>query len=208
MSLTAVYFDNINYFRDVLSEQNMEVFREETNNIKNNFNSLITTNNTLAGNIAREYQLSEEVNNKVETILLPYAKSYIESNKILFNNKSIDYDKLKLKSSWANFQSKHEFNPPHSHTGLISFVVWVKIPYFYENEKKNPSVCYSNSPLAGCFQFLYTDALGRITPHIIQCDKTLENTMLMFPAELIHTVHPFYTSDEYRITVSGNFLIE
>jgi len=26
----------------------------------------------------------------------------------------------------------------------------------------------------------------------------------MFPSQLIHAVYPFYTSDEYRISVSGN----
>jgi hypothetical protein len=204
MGLTAVYFDNFNYFRDTLSEESMNIFREETKDIQNNFGSLTTNNNTLAGNIAREYYLDEEANNKIESLLLPYAKSYCESNPGVFS-KPVDYSKLKLKSSWANFQSKYEFNPPHTHTGLISFVVWVKIPYSREDELQNNSVRYSNCPLAGSFQFLYSDILGRVSPHIIHCDKSMENTLLMFPAALNHAVYPFYTSDEYRITVSGNF---
>ena len=35
-------------------------------------------------------------------------------------------------------------------------------------------------------------------------DKSFEGQMLMFPAPLQHIVYPFYTSDESRITVSGN----
>ena len=31
-----------------------------------------------------------------------------------------------------------------------------------------------------------------------------ERVMLVFPAALQHAVYPFYTSDDYRISVSGN----
>lgn len=207
MSLTAVYFDNINYFKGILPQESMDVFREEVSYVQNNFDSIKTSNHTLAGNIAREYQLDAESIHKTEAILLPYAKAYCESNKFLFG-KYVGQSKLKLESTWINFQAKHEFNPPHNHTGVISFVIWVKIPYSSAEERKNKSVQYSNAPLAGSFQFLYTDALGGICPHNIHCDKSMENTLLMFPAQLKHAVFPFYTSDDYRITISGNFDIE
>ena len=29
--------------------------------------------------------------------------------------------------------------------------------------------------------------------------------ILLFPSEMYHGVYPFYTSDDYRISVSGNF---
>ena len=31
--------------------------------------------------------------------------------------------------------------------------------------------------------------------------------MAFFPAKLNHTVNPFYTSDEYRISISGNVFL-
>ena len=34
-----------------------------------------------------------------------------------------------LKSVWVNFQKKYEFNPLHDHTGIISFVIWIDVPY-------------------------------------------------------------------------------
>jgi hypothetical protein len=207
MSLTATYFDNINFFNCILPKESMDIFTEEASYIENNFDSIETSNHTLAGNIAREYQLESESIQKIEHILLPYAKSYIENNKFLFGT-SIDYLKLRLKSAWINFQAKHEFNPPHNHTGIISFVVWVKIPYSSFEERISKSVKHSNAPLAGSFQFLYTDALGRICQHNIHCDNSMENTLLMFPAPLKHAVYPFYTSEDYRITISGNFFLE
>ena len=38
----------------------------------------------------------------------------------------------------------------------------------------------------------------------IPVDKSFEGKMIMFPASQYHAVYPFYTSDEERITVSGN----
>ena len=34
--------------------------------------------------------------------------------------------------------------------------------------------------------------------------KSDEKKIIMFPAGLNHVVYPFYTSDDYRITISGN----
>ena len=46
--------------------------------------------------------------------------------------------------------------------------------------------------------------LGRIFDLPVHVDKSYEGKMLMFPSFVQHGVYPFYTSDDYRITVSGN----
>ena len=38
----------------------------------------------------------------------------------------------------------------------------------------------------------------------IVVDRSYEGVMLIFPAWLQHMVTPFYTSDDYRISISGN----
>ena len=35
-------------------------------------------------------------------------------------------------------------------------------------------------------------------------DKSWEGVMILFPADTAHQVYPFYTSDDYRISISGN----
>jgi hypothetical protein len=35
-------------------------------------------------------------------------------------------------------------------------------------------------------------------------DNTWEGKMALFPADLNHIVYPFYTSEDYRISISGN----
>ena len=69
------------------------------------------------------------------------------------------------------------------------------------------------------FSFIYPSigpslsTVGHVFPvdpvesHIITLDHTYEGTILIFPAWLQHMVTPFYTSDDYRISVSGNLTL-
>ena len=41
----------------------------------------------------------------------------------------------------------------------------------------------------------------------IELDRNSAGKMVIFPATLKHSVYPFYTSDDYRISVSGNFTL-
>jgi hypothetical protein len=38
-------------------------------------------------------------------------------------------------------------------------------------------------------------------------DETWEGKFAVFPAELHHQVYPFYSTDEVRISLSGNFRV-
>jgi len=106
-------------------------------------------------------------------------------------------------SLWCNFQKKYEFNPPHSHSGIVSFVIFVQIPYdLKEEEKYFPDVARKGE--ASRFGFINSTPQGKIVSQTLPIDKTLEGKMLMFHASQMHYVNPFYTSDDYRITVSGN----
>ena len=37
-------------------------------------------------------------------------------------------DKIVLDSLWINFSQKHDYNPPHTHTGALSFVIYCQVP--------------------------------------------------------------------------------
>ena len=57
---------------------------------------------------------------------------------------------------------------------------------------------------AGHFSFLFSGHDGRVLTEDLPVDNKYEGKMALFPASLNHQVYPFYTSDEYRITISGN----
>ena len=109
-----------------------------------------------------------------------------------------------LQKMWVNYQKEGEFNPPHDHDGVFSFVVWMKIPTKHFEQNKNPISFKSNTHLISAFQFQYTNILGQIRPYIYEMNPEMEGTMLYFPAKLVHEVFPFYNCDEDRISISGN----
>jgi hypothetical protein len=200
--MTTINFDNVGFYQTKLTEQDLYFIKQEIDSIQSKFNTPlpVTMNAILAGNIAREYDLSAECKSHINNMLQPHLKSYVDTI-----TKTPNSSQFSICKAWVNFQRKYEFNPVHDHTESWSFVIWMKIPYSMENEKNNNSVKYSNNPVAGAFSFLYTNCLGEISTHIIPADITYEGTLLVFPARLKHCVYPFYTSDEYRISVSGNF---
>lgn len=209
MNTTQIHnFPNIGFVTRQLTNEELQPILDEVNEIKDNFSNFESQrkNSHLAGNIDREYSLTKSHKHIYDTVM-PSALKF---------NEQFDYFKLFLQgstpkqvpfilqSAWVNFQQKHEFNPTHDHSGVLSYVIWLKIPYNIEDEFQLDFVKRSNTPEAGCFEFLYNDALGKINKYPIPVDKKMEGVLCVFPASLYHQVYPFYTSDEYRITVSGN----
>jgi hypothetical protein len=74
-----------------------------------------------------------------------------------------------------------------------------------EEERLASPGAESNLNSAGMFSFLYSNTLGKISAQQIPVDKNMENNILIFPSNFYHMVYPFFTSDGYRISVSGNF---
>jgi len=105
-----------------------------------------------------------------------------------------------LEKLWINFQGPNEFNPPHSHSGALSFVIFLKIPMKLRTENQD----YKGlSAGPGGITFLY----GDVEEYCITAQSLLpeEGDMFVFPAWIKHWVYPF-KSDCTRISVSGNVL--
>ena len=104
---------------------------------------------------------------------------------------------------------KHEFNPVHTHEGLFSFVIFVQIPYSLKKEENYFGEVRAKQEIqTSKFNFLNTDHHGRIITTSVNVDKSFEGKMIMFPSHQTHLVYPFYTSNKYRITVSGNIKLK
>ena len=112
-----------------------------------------------------------------------------------------EYDRpWTLDDLWINFQQSGEYNPPHNHTGDMSFVIFLQVPKElvreYEQTKDDHN---SEGPGVICFQY------GERLPFNISryWRMPTEGMIIMFPAWVQHYVHSF-NSDVERITVSGN----
>lgn len=163
-------------------------------------------NPNLVGHIKVERTFPEGIPILRETIL-SLAKTHAQYFNHLKNYSILTADAdMVIDPLWVNFQSKHEFNPPHGHEGVYSFVVWMKIPYDLEEEK---SIFHSaKQSMTSMFGFITTDILGRSHVNPIPIDKSYEGVVCLFPSSLLHYVNPFFTTTSPRISISGNILLD
>jgi len=87
----------------------------------------------------------------------------------------------------------------------LSYVCWLKVPYTLEDELKQKHSEHSRTKeFSASFQFIYSSVLGKVVNEILNVENGWEGRVVMFPAELLHVVYPFYTSEGYRISIAGN----
>jgi hypothetical protein len=162
----------------------------------------------LAGNITGSYLLKDRGDWFWGNVLSPLRELYIET----FDNRGEIYPLNQqhpcyLQHWWVNYQKQTEFNPLHNHSGVYSFVIWMKIPTDYEEQEKNPIASQTRSDDISNFQVQYVTIMGEPRSFTYRMSPKVEGVMLFFPSKLSHTVYPFYNCDEDRISVSGNILI-
>lgn len=134
--------------------------------------------------------------------------------------------RFKQTKLWINYQKQNEFNPPHIHSGDFSMVMFIKIPYLKKDEEsfldRRESITdmyydvlteedaekQRTLNLNGNFGIFASNVQGQQQILHLSVDKTWEGTMLLFPSNQLHFVHPFYSSDEERITISGNYILD
>ena len=189
---TRLSNEEMNFLRDACSVENKENYSKR-----------------LAGNISKSEQLCDKDNWFYETVLKKsterlfyrncsnYYEDYIEKEESL--------PKFEIKSFWVNYQKQHEFNPIHDHSGLFSFVVFMKITTNLKEQHALPFYARSNHPSASDFAFVWSEKDSEICEHTsFQLSPDDEGRMLFFPAKLKHMVYPFYGTEEERVTISGN----
>jgi len=162
----------------------------------------------LAGNIHESYILKDENDWFYQNTLIPlcnlYADQYKNVGKNIPGNNTHPYF---LYNFWVNYQRENEFNPIHEHSGIYSFVIWMKIPTYHWDQNRNPISVNSNSPRISSFSFHYTNILGEICEHVYEMSPEMEGTIVFFPSKLNHCVYPFFNCKEERISISGNIAL-
>jgi len=180
-----------------------QALNKEIVDIHDNDKDVVRMNRTLAGQITKEYQITQS-----RQLLDPYLEEMSRAYQKEWNyypKENPNNNKLKVESVWVNMQKKLEVNPLHNHDGTLSFVAWLHVPFKLEDERNMPNCKNSRTvELASTFQFVYTTALGTIANCPMFVESGWEAKIIMFPAKLLHMVYPFQTSDDYRISIAGN----
>ena len=161
-----------------------------------------SSNNHLAGIMDDQRTFTQEDKKWFIEHFQPYIDNYVEDSaryvgqEINYNNGSIS-NKFTLMSLWINFMKENDQNPEHSHSGALSWVIFLKAPDLTEERKNYKGKSYGP---------------GGVTFHYGENQSWAQHSygympevggMWIFPAQLRHRVMAYKTPGE-RISVSGN----
>jgi len=208
MDRKTIPFQNVGYALHRFSDEELQPIWNEINEIINDDTGIHKMNDELVGNLLYEYELTKTYDH-IQNLITPCIWEY---NNIFNYPNNLEVLKeakmLKLDRPWVNIMQKHEYNPIHNHSGVMSFVIWMKVPYTMEEEKAAKPYVPKHSNIAGHFALHYVDTLGYIKTETIPVDSSYNGVMCLFPASMHHSVFPYYSSDDYRVTVAGNFIFD
>lgn len=155
-------------------------------------------NDKLAGHIDKEMFFEKEDRDWFKETAFQYFHGHITT---LQQHWLPDMRKVKsweLPNLWINYMKAGEYNPPHIHSGDLSFVIYLKAPKEIEGDAKIYAAAH---PGPGSIEFLYGQPTIHHKTQIVAFPKA--GDIFIFPANLLHTVSPFRCEGE-RVSVSGN----
>jgi len=188
------------------ADTELEPLREEVAAIQANW-SARPFNLELVGNLQREFLITAS-RGSIEHLLTPLVDR-LETTTGYAREVYVNQHpgKFVLDDVWVNYQRAGEFNPVHDHRGVYSWVIWLALPYTLKDEDALVPWANPDKNFAGQFVIHYTDIVGNIKNYPLPTDQRMRSHAVIFPSRLRHSVYPFYSTDEYRISVSGNFLV-
>ena len=202
-NISLVAPPNLGWLQIKLDEKEINCLWELVKNKKDN------TKHKLVGHIDSSYTIVDKGNwffdSVIKYCIQTYSKHFGDLGEEVPISKKHSYY---LDHIWVNFQKQNEFNPLHDHNGIYSFVIWLKIPTYHEEQNKNPLAANAKTKKISQFNFVYTDILGKINSYEYKMNPDIEGTMLFFPSELLHEVYPFYNCSDDRVSISGNVLLK
>ena len=194
---------NVGLTNGIIPPEIYQALNKEIVDIHNDDSNTVKMNESLAGQITKEYQITKSLpllNPFLEEMGRAYQKEWN-----YYPKENPNDNKLTVESVWVNMQKKLEVNPLHNHDGTLSFVAWLYVPFKLDDERNMENCKNSRTvELASTFQFVYNTSLGTIANCPMFVESGWEARIVMFPAKLLHIVYPFQTSDEYRISIAGN----
>ena len=201
--IKAINPQELGWLEYKLNSQEMDYVWRCIKNKGENFNK------GLVGHVSNSYKLIDRGQWFFINTIKPLITNYVDhfDSTLADNIPTKQRHPYFMENWWVNYQKQHEFNPIHNHSGVYSFVIWMQIPFSWEQQNKKDIARKSNGPRISSFQFTYSSMLGDMRTYPYNISTPDEGLMLFFPSKLDHQVYPFYDCDEDRISVSGNVLI-
>ena len=194
MNISVTSFANMGYLELDVPEKLFTLLKKECDTVlvENETFKLGLTDASAPSHIYVEnVDVLQELKNHIFFLTDVYKKQFMvdpSNTRTITKFLPFSFDK-----PWINYQKKFDFVPNHVHEGVFSYTIWMNIPF--KNEGK----------FAGNFAFAYNSIEGLTRTEIIE---PTAGKMILFPSKIYHQVYPFYTSDEYRISISGNVSLD
>ena len=163
---------------------------------------------SLVGQITSSYRIEDKNDWFFTNVLSKLGMNYEGRISNLGGRVPVNNKSYYLSNMWVNYQKQYEFNPVHDHIGVYSFVIWMKIPTEFKDQRELPIAKNTNMSVISNFCINYQNILGQNEEHMYEMSKEMEGTILFFPSQLLHTVYPFYNCEEDRISISGNIAVK
>lgn len=157
----------------------------------------------LAGRIDDQYEILDLVSDSCKGHIFQHVNQYYFDQRGSSINQEED-GTLGLTSLWVNVQRYMEINPWHLHTGIVSFVIYIKNELNRDETINNKFDKKRGTELAGHLQLKYGES-----NHLNYVNYDLwpeRGQIIMFPSWLMHTVFPHYEKDKERVSVAGNII--
>ena len=148
--------------------------------------------------LAKKYDYSKKLVGQVkQEIQLPknFIKKYLHSHISLSIKKYIKSITgkttkiVKIKNLWIVKQYSHEYNPVHYHDGHVSGVGYLKVPKFFQKDKKNINTNGTIDFINGNKMFL-NNSIFNLSPKV--------GDVILCPHYLMHTAYQFSVAGERR----------
>ena len=157
-------------------------------------------NDHLAGRIDKEFKINLEKNKWIREYLNNYVvkwlKGYANFGCNLMARNPVSFN---INSMWINIMKKGEYNPMHVHQEChLSFVIYLKTPH---KSLKKDNYLVNPQGTNGRTNFFYGEGSWTNISHRVL--YPYENMMVIFPANLAHSVDAYEKPGE-RISVAGN----
>ena len=197
MCMQSVQFPNLGYVRSTVEPGQITQLLRWVDSIDDD---TTTINHSHVGVIEREYEITDTpAKDELSRILGPMVQQYCTDMHF-----SVEPRPMALVTAWCNLQQPGEYFAAHTHKGVFSFALWLEVPFTQTDEREWREARGKSGRETASFQFHYTDALGRITPNVLEVDRSWEREIVVFPGEMMHSVTPYYSTTARRVVVSGN----
>ena len=178
----------------------------------------VSRNHHLAGEIKDEWQIDVPLLQNVgfQPFLVELIKEYIRLVKIqsrpdnthlecsdeyfLKHNSFFEEKQWTIDAAWFNVQRDNEYNPTHAHNGILSGVLYLKIPEYLpprKNKDTDGTITFVGNTSSN--DGLFTNPQFSVSPKV--------GDIFIFPSTLRHQVYPFRTENEQEIRKSLSFNI-